>query len=401
VNAWERSLGLVSRFALAGLVVAGTVLATIDPFTLLFFVSYAAVGALLVARRPANSIGWLTLIIAFGFLGTTARPDVDLEALRAGTASGRDFVLAWVGSWVGGALFVGFLALTIVFPSGRPPSGRWRGPAAALVATGIALLVLGAIAPTLSINPDGLTNLTFPNRLAILPSLPIWSLISTDSVTLATVALLALGVGALLVRYRGSTGMVRLQLRWLVSAVAFVIAAVLIGLGATALFGDAAGGLQWVPAIFAYPTVPIAIGIAVMRYRLLEIDRIVSRTIGWTLVTGVLLAIFVSIVVALQAALSSFTQGQTLAVATSTLIAFALFQPVRRRVQRTIDRRFDRTRYDGERVVAAFSERLRHELDLETLAGEVDRVATETVRPTKATVWLRPPSRTSPRQQIP
>ena len=109
---------------------------------------------------------------------------------------------------------------------------------------------------------------------------------------------------------------------------------------------------------------PIVIGIAILRYRLYEIDRIISRTIGWAIVTGLLVAVFAGLVVALQAVLAPVTKENTLAVAASTLVAFALFQPLRRRVQRAVDRRFDRARYDGQRTVGAFAERLRNEVDL-------------------------------------
>ena len=134
---------------------------------------------------------------------------------------------------------------------------------------------------------------------------------------------------------------------------------------------------------------PIAIGVAILRYRLYDIDRLISRTVGWAIVTLVLLAVFGAGIVAIQAILVGVTQGETLAVAASTLAAFALFQPVRRRVQKAVDRRFDRARYDAARVVDGFSERLRDQLELATLGTEIVRVASETVRPASAAVWLR------------
>ena len=133
----------------------------------------------------------------------------------------------------------------------------------------------------------GVATATVPNRLAVLPSLPIWSLIPTSGLmTLPILVLLVVAVGALVVRYRRATGVIRLQLRWLVSALVFCIAALAFGLGALALFGDEAGGLGWLPAIVAFPTVPLAIGVAVTRYRLFEIDRIISRTVSYAILTG-------------------------------------------------------------------------------------------------------------------
>ena len=399
----ERRLGRSGRAALAGLLVAGTALAIADLFTFIFFVAYAAVGALLIMRRPANAIGWITLAIAFGYIGTTVPADLDLATLEAGTASTRDFLIVWVASWAGNASYVLYLALAILFPSGDLPRGRWRWPAVTAIAAGAVLTALAAIAPTFDlILSGGVSTVTIPNHLAVLPSLPIWSLIPTSGyMTLPVVVLLGVGVGALFVRYMRATGIARLQLRWLVSALVFAVTAVAFGLGALAVFGDEAGRLAWLPAIVAVPTVPLAIGVAVTRYRLYDIDRIISRTIGWATVTGLIVAAFVGTVLGVQTLLSGITQSQTLPVAASTLVAFALFQPLRRRVQSAVDRRFDRTRYDGERVVAHFSERLRDELDLATLAAEVDRVAIETVRPTKTAVWLRVPSRDSARPKAP
>jgi hypothetical protein len=135
--------------------------------------------------------------------------------------------------------------------------------------------------------------------------------------------------------------------------------------------------------------VPVAVGIAVTRHRLYEIDRLLSRTIGWALVTGLLLALFGATVVGLQALLADVTQGQTLAVAASTLVAFALFQPVRRRVQSAVDRRFDRSRYDGERTAAAFADRLRDQIDLASLETDIGATVAAALRPTSTGVWIR------------
>ena len=136
-------------------------------------------------------------------------------------------------------------------------------------------------------------------------------------------------------------------------------------------------------------TIPIAIGIAILRYHLYEIDRIVSRTIGWLAVTTIVGSVFVLAVVGLQAVLSPFTERNTLAVAGSTLVAAALFQPLRIRVQRSVDRRFHRARYDGERTVQALGSRLRDEVDLVRIRGAVIATADEAVEPAAAALWLR------------
>jgi hypothetical protein len=135
--------------------------------------------------------------------------------------------------------------------------------------------------------------------------------------------------------------------------------------------------------------VPVAVGIAVTRHRLYEIDRLLGRTIGWALVTGLLVAAFGTMVVGLQTLLGDVTQGQTLAVAASTLVAFALFQPVRRRVQSAVDHRFDRSRYDGERTAAAFAECLRDQIDLASLETDICATVATALRPNSTGVWIR------------
>jgi hypothetical protein len=162
------------------------------------------------------------------------------------------------------------------------------------------------------------------------------------------------------------------------------------------------GGPVWVlVAAVGLLLVPVSVGIAVTRYRLYEIDRLISRTIGWALVTSVLLAVFAVVVVGLQAVLASLTQGDTLAVAASTLVASALFQPVRRRVQRAVDRRFDRARYDGERTAAAFAERLRDQVDLTELKTDIAVTVATALRPSSTELWIRPTSRDHARPTTP
>ncbi len=169
-----------------------------------------------------------------------------------------------------------------------------------------------------------------------------------------------------------------------------MVAAVLTGLLLLQLFGERIGGLAWAPVVVAYPMIPIAIGVAVLRYRLFEIDRLVSRTISYAAVTGLLGSLFVILILGLQELLEPFTQRQSVAVAASTLAVAALFQPVLRRVRRAVDHRFDRARYDGEQTATAFSERLRAETDLATVTADLSATARAALAPTSLDVWLRP-----------
>jgi hypothetical protein len=195
---------------------------------------------------------------------------------------------------------------------------------------------------------------------------------------------------AVLVRFRGPDPVVREQTKWLAAVAA--LAAGLFPAAFIVPIADLANAL-FALGLIAMIALPTAIGIAVLRYRLYEIDRIVSRTIGYGLVTGVLVIVFSSAVIAFEAVLAGVTetQGETLAVAASTLVAFALFQPLRQRIQRAVDRRFDRSRYDGERTSAAFSERLRAEVDLVTVTADLDTTVRAAMAPTAMGVWLRHP----------
>ncbi len=369
----------------------GIALAGSDPITLLFYVSYSSIGALLAFRRPRNPIGWLLIVIAFDFVGTSTTPDVTAATLAAGTVSLWGMLSIWVTSWAGSADFLAYFALVLVFPSGHLPDGSWRVPSRLLLLFGAVFVVLTAVAPTIGFSVDGgVESIQVRNPIAVLPDLPLWSVMpSSDTAILPIIGMLVVGVGSIIVRYRRSTGILRLQLRWLVTAMTFVVGAILAGLTSLALTAGGIGGLAWVPAIIAYPTVPIAVGVAVLRYRLLEIDRIVSRTVGYALVTGILAVVFAGSILVLETALTAVAQVQTIAVAASTLAVFALFQPLRRRVQRAVDQRFDRAGYDAERTSVAFAERLRNEVDMATVTADLRTTVSRTMAPTRLGVWVR------------
>jgi uncharacterized membrane protein YfcA len=206
-----------------------------------------------------------------------------------------------------------------------------------------------------------------------------------EALASVTVVAFGLAVLAVVLRYRRAGAVERQQLKWLfavvvVAAVAFPIALLL----PESLLAQAA----LIVGLLSLLALPLAIGVAVMRYRLYEIDRLISRTIAWGVVSALLLAAFLVPMIALPALLDDVTQGDTLAVAASTLLAAALFQPVRHRVQRTVDRRFDRARYDAQRTADAFAERLRHEVDLDAIGQELEGVVAEAMRPSRATLWL-------------
>lgn len=345
----------------------------------------AVVGTIIAWQRPENRIGRIMqssgpLLIGI-FLGYL------IGAWRYATF-GSDDLLGGIAAWWGSisilpAIFVAFPLLGLLFPDGRLPGPRFLWP--------LRVVVVGLLGPTtffaLGAGPVGRELPDNPFGLIAIPAAvrETANLIST----VALIASLVLAIAAVVSRWQRGDALERAQLKWLLAA--FSIAPMLFAMSWAGPDVDPADIIDALSAV-SVSLVPISIGIAVLRYRLYEIDRIISRTIGWALVTGVLLAVFGLIMVGLQALLTDLTQGATLAVAASTLVAFALFQPLRRRVQRAVDRRFDRTRYDAARTVAAFAEMVRDEVVLERLIDTFVASAGHAVRPERATVWLPPRS---------
>jgi hypothetical protein len=280
------------------------------------------------------------------------------------------------------------LAITVVFPTGRVPSGHWGQVARLAIVAVVALAVLSLFAPTISVNIQGVSSgLAAPNPLAVAPGWPGWIVVSLAAPI--TLALTAAGVVAMFVRLRRVRGVEQAQLRWLVWSMGFIVVGFVIGLVGDSTFENGLNGLVWVPAIVAFSLPPIAIGIAVLRYRLYEIDRLISRSISWALISVLVLGLFAGCVLALQALLASFLRSNELAVAGSTLLVAALFQPIRRRIQGLVDHRFNRARYDAEATISAFAARLRDEVDLEQLRREILATVAQTVEPSSASLWLR------------
>jgi hypothetical protein len=384
---------MAGRAAVVGLLLGGAILASFDVITLGQYLPYAFVGGVLAIRRPRNAIAWLLIAIAFAFIGTSLPPDLDLAALAAGTASVRDFLIVWVGAWAPTAVFTLFAALAVLFPSGRLPVGRagvWTGT---LLGLAIASATWTAFVSTsFTTNVPSLDGPSFdivvPNRFSVAsvdatPALPD-DLLST----LIIVALLMTAAVSTVTRYRRATGVERLQLRWFMTAVVSLGLAIAIGLVGTITLGSDTI-LVWIPTLLAYLAVPVAIGFAVMRYRLFDIDRLISRTIAYALITAILFAVFAVVNLTLQNALGSLIRGNAIAVAVSTLVVAALFQPLRTRLQRLVDRRFNRAGQDHEQAVARFAAGLRGEMDVDRVLEAMRRAAEETVEPTMATVWQR------------
>jgi hypothetical protein len=363
--------------------------AIVEPVGIVMYIGYAGVGSLIAIRRPGTVIGWLLIAAGWGFAGGTARVTVTPAELMAGDLRPADALAAWLNGcgWVlaSAALF----AVILVFPSGRMPGGAGRWPARiALVAT-LFLSALIAFAPTTSIQiVDSPPIAGLPNPGAILPDLPMWSMLPDQNyLYICLIGIFIGGLVGLFVRYRRSSGLLRLQYRWLVAAIGAVVVGTLAWVALTLIVG--AYGIAFVVYAIAYPTVPLAIMVAVLRYRLFEIDRVISRTLGYAIVTLTLAVVLVGCIIGLQALLEPIVGGNTIAVAGSTLLVAALFQPLRRRVQAAVDRRFNRARYDAQLTVDAFADRLRDRTDLESLGAELVSVVERALEPRGAAVWIR------------
>jgi hypothetical protein len=362
------------------------------PFGIVLFLPYGGIGTYLVIRRPGNSIGWLLLLVAWGLAMGTVRVPADLAQLQSGRLDPLEAALAWSYSTGWSFAMLGFLLMTLVFPSGRLPPGRWRAAGIAAVAVMGVIGVLQPFGPWLQILPAGSkVESVVPNPYAV-PGMPD---VGVGTLQAAMAVVVVVGVVGMLVRFRRSSGLERVQYRWLVSGVVVVAVGTAVWVVTTQFLGleEDHGFAALAIVAVTYPALPAAIAIAVLRYRLYEIDRIISRTISYAVVTGILVVAFGGTVIVLQSALAAFTHGATLAVAASTLLAASLLQPVRRRVQSAIDRRFDRARYDSLRLEATFSDRLRGEVDLSAVTAELRRTVRVGLSPSRTEIWVRDPRR--------
>jgi hypothetical protein len=356
----------------------------------LTMVTNASVGAVLVIRRPGNVVGTI-LVLTADLMAVTLLGWVSGVALAE--QRGPHDTLAGLVSVVGAVGFLPSLIvagplLALLFPTGRLPSQRWRWPIAGIVAAGVigSTIVVarpGPIVGTAADSPFGLSGFSGTEAF--------WLIGQAVGIAALVVGLL-LGVTAVTLRFRRSRGVERAQLKWFVAANVAVGTFLVLGLADGGFLGLVAGTNPTILDLLAYVSFllpPVAVGIAILRYRLFEIDRLIARTLSWAIVTGLLVGGFAVAVVALQAVLAGFIERQTVAVAASTLVAFALFQPVRRRVQSAVDRRFDRAHYDAQRTVAEFSDRLRDEVDLAALSGDLDTTIRDAISPRSVGIWLR------------
>jgi hypothetical protein len=335
------------------------------------------VGALIASRLPANPIGWLWCATGVAYATT----DLAGPLTRA---VGWPLWVAWVlGGWGFVALLGTFVFLFLLFPDGRLPTARWRWVAR----TAATLALLLALAVPFSDTPTA--------REAATP----WvvrgeagkSLV--QAVQLAFYVVLGLALGAmfsLVLRFRRAGAVERRQLTWFLYATVVSALWLVLGLGLDVLPDSL---INTVVTSVSFALLPVAVGVAMLRYRLFEIDRIVSRTVSYGLLTAGLISLYLLVVAFLRPLLEPLTGSSSLAVAGSTLAVAAVFNPARRRLQTAVDRRFDRARYDADRAVQAFVARLRDQVDLDQVTTGLRETVVATVAPTRVAIWLRAPSR--------
>jgi hypothetical protein len=385
-----RVLGLAGRLAIVSLVIGATIFTATSPIgpVGLGFIPYAGVGALLIIRRPRTSIGWILLGMGLGYALLSRPVEATAEEFADGTVDLPVALFAIVHGGMGTTVFFLYAVLAMVFPSGRLPTGRWGRLGRAGLGVGLLLAAAAYVMPVIGASYP--TSAWVRNPVAVLPDLAIWRVITPTTVIFPVMVLVIAGAVSLVVRVRRARGTERQQLRWIAASIAIVMSSVVSGLVIGSLVPNSSdNGLAWIPAVVAFPSVPISIGIAVLRYRLFEIDRIISRTISYGVVTATVVAVYIALILLLQAPLSAVTGGETVAVAASTLVAAGLFQPLRRRIHGAVDRRFNRARYDAERTAAAFADRLRDEVDPSHAQSALLAAVDSAIRPQGAAVWIR------------
>jgi hypothetical protein len=355
-------------------------------------VGYTVIGAIIASRLPAHPIGWICF--AIGVLAAVQHfsGEYAIYALRAPhpeALPGGDAML-WVSLWAWILAFGLIEFLLLLFPNGRLPSKRWRPLAWLSAALTLMAAILISISPDAALDALGSSDnvhVAIPNPLGVegLPNLyrPVQTLV------------LALGLAAaasVVIGRRKAGGIERLQIKWLLYASAIWFGGNVLKNTVFSPLGEVSWGLWISYLLVAIGGLggPIAIGIAILRYRLYDIDTLINRTLVYGSLTAMLIALYFSGIVVLQRAFVLFTgQQSTLAVVASTLLIAALFTPLRRRIQSFIDRRFYRSKYDARKTLEAFSAKLRSETDLEALSDDLVGVVRETVQPAHVSLWLK------------
>jgi hypothetical protein len=352
----------------------------------LWAVAYASVGAVIGARRSQNPVGWLLLAAGLVLALSGAAFEYADHGLVAGRSVPGSVAAAWIAFCISPAALALVALAVLLFPDGRPRSPAWRRAAWLPVATIVGLTIGTGLYP----GPLDTEAHLAPNPLGLEGNATAVSVAQTAGWTLLVLSFMAAGAVVVL-NLRGSDGLLRQQMKWVAGAGALAgVAWTWWSITFAVSLGDVVDWAGLVTVALSMCGIPVAIGIAVLRYRLYGIDVLIRRTVTYTALVAVLAGVYLGCVVVLEAALQSVSgQSGSIAVTLSTLAVAALFGPALRRIRHAVDRRFSRSAYDGAVTLAAFSGRLRHQIDLETVEGDLLGVVRETVQPAHATLWLR------------
>ena len=404
-SVWGAALGFVLVGWLFGVLAFSAVLPDgRDPMLVPIMVQgglvvlYGTLGALIASRRPRNPIGWIfcAMAVALGLLcAAYGYADYALYATD-GILPGAELT-AWLTNWLFMApVFIAPCLLFLLFPDGRPASPRWR-----LVVWAVAVVGAVAIFAT-ALEPGPLDAHPYvKNPLGLEEPFGGIARLAKDVTDVVAIPVFLVSLFSVVVRLRRSRGRERLQVKWVAYAAVLTslsfASSFLVGLLSS---GQTAADVFFLVGVVGFTGIPIAAGIAILRYRLYEIDLLINRTLVYGSLTVMLVAVYAGSIVILQGLLRALTGQETqLAIVASTLAVAALFAPLRRRIQSFIDRRFYRRKYDAGRILEAFSYKLRNVTDLDELNADLLEVARETMQPAHVSLWLRP--ETAPKREPP
>jgi hypothetical protein len=362
----------------------------LEVWGLLVFVLFTTIGALVASRQPKNTIGWIFCALGLFLTSYSASGQYAIYALVSspGSLPGGG-TAAWLEAFLNGPIILVLFALVLLlFPDGRPLSRRWRAALWLDLIVAAVLLVVGSFKP----GPMPTSSLNVANPFGIEKIGALLNVLLYVGVSLA-LALTVLGAVSLMVRFRRSGAEERQQIKWFAFAGAIMCAVTATGPFLWSLPPSSpAVTLIW-PALFlsAVSTIPVATGIAILKYGLYEIDQIINRTLVYGSLTAVLAVFYEGGIVALQYVFRLLSaQESQVAVVATTLVIAAMFEPLRRRIQHFVDRRFYRNKYDARKTLEAFSFKLRNETNLEALNNDLVGVVNQTMQPAHTSLWLRP-----------
>lgn len=358
----------------------------IDAIWACSFVGFPTTGLLIVRRLPHRALGWIMLLAPFLLILGVFFGEMSETAMGQVEGTGGPDPAAWT-AWLSNVTFssglVLFIFIPLLLPGGNLPSRRWR-PVAALGALAAAIWIASAM-----FAPGDLSEVGNIENPAGIPALDVFFEIAQAVLGPVVLAIPLLGIGSLILRPRRASGTERQQLKWLAFGAATIVLALVTLWSVERIFGDLSDAATTPMIIVVILAFPVTIGVAMLRYRLYDIDVVINRTLVYGALTAALVASYLVIVVGLSRALDPVTQDSDIAIAASTLVVAALFGPLRRRIQAFIDRRFYRAKYDSARALDNFSARLRDEVELDVVRTDVLDVVRNTLQPTHASLWIR------------